>query len=251
MAMIRNQFTFYRSYYDSLVELPDEEQAQTLLAIIRYAIYGTLPEKLSISGKIAFNLVKPTLDSSRKKAAAGRTGGCSDSSASQSRKSKNKSASPSGKSKTEKCLSEPSKLDIDIDIERELDIDIGIGETPASGTSRDDVFEQILRVYPAHRIGNREACIEAWNTVETGQEKAVLEGLSKWKDSNQWEKDGGRYIPSLPRFLTEKMWTFQPPPEKSYSCKCNDFTNDPDFVKALRNMFPDDKEKQMLSDGKR
>ena len=234
--MIRNQFTFYRSYYDSLVELPDEEQAQTLLAIIRYAIYGTLPEKLSVAGKIAFNLVKPTLDSSRKKAAAGRTGGCSDSSASQSRKSKNKSASPSGKSKTEKCLSEPSKLDIDIDI----------GETPASGTSREAVFEQILRAYPAHRIGNREACIEAWNTVETGQEKAVLDGLSKWKDSNQWEKDGGRYIPSLPRFLTEKMWTFQPPPEKSYSCKCTDFANDPDFMKVLRNMFPDDKEKQML-----
>lgn len=249
MAMIRNQFTFYRSYYDSLVELPDEEQAQTLLAIIRYAIYGTLPEKLSISGKIAFNLVKPTLDSSRKKAAAGRTGGCSDSSASQSRKSKNKSASPSGKSKTEKCLSEPSKLDIDIDIERELDIDIGIGETPASGTSREAVFEQILSVYPAHRIGNREACIEAWNTVEIGQEKAVLDGLSKWKDSNQWEKDGGRFIPSLPRFLIEKVWTFQPPPEKSYRCKCTDYSNDPDFMEAIRNTVSDDKEKQMLPEG--
>lgn len=246
MAMIRNQFTFYRSYYDSLVELPDEEQAQTLLAIIRYAIYGTLPEKLSVAGKIAFNLVKPTLDSSRKKAAAGRSGGASDGTVSPSRKSKKKSASTSGKSKTEECLSEPSKLDIDIDRDIDIDIDIGIGETPASGTSREAVFDQILRAYPAHRIGNREACIEAWNTVESGQEKTVLDGLSKWKDSNQWEKEGGRYIPSLPRFLTEKIWTFQPPPEKSYSCKCSGYANDPDFVEAIRNMFPDDKEKKML-----
>ena len=70
MGMVRNQFTFYRSYYESLVELPEEEQAQTLLAVIRYAIYGSLPQKLPVSGKVAFNLIKPTLDSARKKAAS-------------------------------------------------------------------------------------------------------------------------------------------------------------------------------------
>ena len=86
MAMVRNQFTFYRSYYEALDELPDEEKAETLLAVIRYAIYGTAPEMLPVSGKIAFNLIKPTLDSARKKAAAGKQGG---------------GASPSGTSKKE------------------------------------------------------------------------------------------------------------------------------------------------------
>lgn len=244
--MIRNQFTFYRSYYDSLVELPDEEQAQTLLAIIRYAIYGSLPEKLSVSGKIAFNLVKPTLDSSRKKAAAGRAGGCSDGIASTSVKSKKKSASTSGKSKIRECLSDSSKLDIDI--ERELDIDIGIGETPASGTSREDAFEQILSAYPAHRLGNREACIDAWNTVETGQEEAVLKGLSKWKDSAQWTSDGGRFIPSLSRFLTEKMWQFPPPQAGEQSWKCSSDSMEDDLAETIRKMFAEDKENLNLTE---
>lgn len=73
--MERKQFTFYASYYEALEDLTDKEQAEALLAIIRYALYEQEPEKLSKSAKVAFRLVRPTLDTGRRKAANGAKGG--------------------------------------------------------------------------------------------------------------------------------------------------------------------------------
>lgn len=70
----RGQFTFYRSYYEAICELPKKEQLDVLMSIIAYALDGTMPE-LSRTSKAVFLLVKPTLDTGRKKASSGRRGG--------------------------------------------------------------------------------------------------------------------------------------------------------------------------------
>ena len=70
----RGQFTFYRSYYEAIKELPKKEQLDVLMSIIAYALDGTMPE-LSRTSKAVFLLVKPTLDTGRKKASSGRRGG--------------------------------------------------------------------------------------------------------------------------------------------------------------------------------
>ena len=55
--MKRKQFTFYSSYWDAIQPLPKKQQAEILLAICDYA------------ASVAFNLIRPTLDSGRNKAA--------------------------------------------------------------------------------------------------------------------------------------------------------------------------------------
>lgn len=62
----RNQFTFYRSYYDAVLNVPKRQQANILLAIVEYAFTGIAPT-MSGSEQMAFALVKPTLDSARNK----------------------------------------------------------------------------------------------------------------------------------------------------------------------------------------
>ena len=47
MAEPRQQFTFYRSYYDAIQEIPKEEQAAIVLAVCAYAIYEEEPQGLS------------------------------------------------------------------------------------------------------------------------------------------------------------------------------------------------------------
>ena len=65
--MERQQFTFYRSYYDAIKRLPKREQAPLLLAICAYAL-DEEEKKLDGIPFSIFTLIKPTLDSGRAKA---------------------------------------------------------------------------------------------------------------------------------------------------------------------------------------
>lgn len=73
----RNQFTFYKSYYDAIQALSKRDQSSLILAVCAYAIYETPPKGLSNAASTAFNLIKPTLDTGRRKAESGSLGGIS------------------------------------------------------------------------------------------------------------------------------------------------------------------------------
>lgn len=65
--MERKQFTWYRSYYDALKELPAEEFRDIVLAVCAYALDGEEPE-LSGVARAIFTLIRPTLEAGRSKA---------------------------------------------------------------------------------------------------------------------------------------------------------------------------------------
>lgn len=65
--MERKQFTWYRSYYDALKELPAEEFRDIVLAVCAYALDGEEPE-LSGVARAIFTLIRPTLEVGRSKA---------------------------------------------------------------------------------------------------------------------------------------------------------------------------------------
>lgn len=74
----RSQFTFYESFFNALSRIKKEaDRAKAYDAICAYALYGTEPDMdtLPDSAAIAFELVKPNLDSSRRKANSGKKGG--------------------------------------------------------------------------------------------------------------------------------------------------------------------------------
>ena len=65
--MKRDQFTFYRSYYEALKALPKRDQTSVLMSVIGYALDEEIP-KLSGVPLSVFTLIRPTLDSGRNKA---------------------------------------------------------------------------------------------------------------------------------------------------------------------------------------
>lgn len=74
----RKQFTFYRSFYEAISRI--QKTADRLKAydtVIRYALDGEEPDLDTLSQQvvITFLLIKPTLDSARRKAEAGKRGG--------------------------------------------------------------------------------------------------------------------------------------------------------------------------------
>lgn len=76
--MERSQFTFYESFFRAASRIKDKaDRAEVYDAICAYALYGTEPDldSLSESAAIAFELSKPNLDASRRKASSGKKGG--------------------------------------------------------------------------------------------------------------------------------------------------------------------------------
>lgn len=76
--MDRTQFTFYESFYKAAKRIKDSSaRAEVYDAICEYALYGDEPDidALSEMAAIAFELIKPNLDASRKKAESGKLGG--------------------------------------------------------------------------------------------------------------------------------------------------------------------------------
>lgn len=76
--MKRTQFTFYESFFTALKMIRKKpDRADAYDAIINYALYGTEPdmEKLPETAAIAFELIRPNLDASRRKAENGKRGG--------------------------------------------------------------------------------------------------------------------------------------------------------------------------------
>lgn len=67
--MERQQFTFYKSFYEAIRQLSKKDQLAAYTALCEYALFGTEP-KLSGNAGAVLLAFKPNLDASRKKAEA-------------------------------------------------------------------------------------------------------------------------------------------------------------------------------------
>ena len=129
MSKPRNQFTFYRSYYDAIQALSKRDQSTLILAICAYAIYETEPKGLSNAASTAFKLIKPTLDSGRKKAENGSQKGKNRDSETESNEKQTESKTEAKKSKTEakpKQEQTANKKERDKEIEYEIEVDVEV-----------------------------------------------------------------------------------------------------------------------------
>ena len=80
MPDVRTQFTFYESFFRSVSRIRKAaDRASAYDAICSYALYGTEPDmdKLPDAAAIAFEVARPNLDASRRKAKSGKAGGTS------------------------------------------------------------------------------------------------------------------------------------------------------------------------------
>ena len=121
MGKPRNQFTFYKSYYDAIQELPKRDQSALILAICAYAIYETPPKGLSIAASTAFKLIKPTLDSGRRKAESGALGGQANGKQSESKPKANDKQNGSNTQANRKQGETAREKEIEKEIEYEIE----------------------------------------------------------------------------------------------------------------------------------
>jgi len=73
-----------------------------------------------------------------------------------------------------------------------------------------DVFEQFWHAYPK-KVG-KDAAIKAWAKLKAKSKtlELIVDALAWQVESDQWQKDGGQFIPNPSTYLNQARWLDQP-----------------------------------------
>lgn len=202
--MNRTQYTFYESFYKAAKRIKDPTaRAEVYDAICEYALYGNEPDidVLSEMAAIAFELIKPNLDASRKKAESGKLGG----------RKKQTEAKRKQNEASEKQEQTESKKENKKEKEGENKIEI---ENKKKSYDADG-FAAFWAAYPK-KAGKADA-LKAWNKLapDVVLQEQMGKALEVQKQSQQWRKDGGQYIPMPATWLNGRRWEDEAPQAQS------------------------------------
>ena len=193
--MERNQFTFYRSFWEGARRLSQKDRLAVLEAIIEYGLNGRERELTGRQEGI-FVLIRPVLDTGRKRAKVGKQGG-----------SKPKANAKQTESKKEVEIELEKELEKELDTQTEMDR----GEA-GECVSVEDFFEDFWDRYPV-KVG-REETYALWQALKLGEReyRQIMASISAWEKTPRWQNEAGRYIPHPAKFLSAGYWRNVPQP---------------------------------------
>lgn len=179
--MDRTQFTFYASFYKAISRIKDDTaRAKAYDAICQYALYGTEEniDSLPDMAAIAYELIKPNLDASRKKAENGKLGGAK-------KQSKSKPEAKDKQEQTENKKEKEKEKENKIEKEKESYID---NERKRSAPSRESFgqYGWVKLTEEEHsRLISEYGLSEVQRAIAYIDESAQSTGnKNKWKDWN-------------------------------------------------------------------
>ena len=180
---------YVKAYFDWIEQtaaLSDAERGRLFIAILEYARSGLEP-KLDGREGILFPVFRTTIDRDNKKSAAysenGKKGG-SGNKANESDLKQNKaneSKMPNIRHKTQ-------------DKDKDKDKDKDNSASP---------FESFWAAYP-RKVG-KQAAKKAFSKVSVPV-KTLIDAVNSQKNSEQWRKDNGQYIPNPATWLNQGRW---------------------------------------------
>lgn len=118
--MEREQFTFYRSFWEAMKALPKKDQLPFVMAVCSYALDGE-SKPLTGAPYASFLLVKPVLDKASKRASNGKQGG--------SKPKANRKQTESKTEANEKQTESQKEGEKEREGEREVEVEVE-GDTP-------------------------------------------------------------------------------------------------------------------------
>ena len=86
-----------------------------------------------------------------------------------------------------------------------------------------EAFGRFMALYPTSRQGSIARCVSVWNAISPSPdedptvEAEIIKGLTNWIRSADWQKEGGKYIMGMERFLLERRWTQQPSSSRHFN----------------------------------
>ena len=211
----RKGFTFFRSYYESAIKLPDKQRVAIFDAIVKYSFEGDIVALDSEDEivRVILSLIKPTLDISIKRSNAGSKGGkINGQSHTNLITSKNEAYNMQNTSKTE--AQENQTISDQETIIGQSVIEMSnknvSGATPCAGGCGMDLkhsgFDEFWKAYP-RKVG-KVAAKKVWFRIKpTAELQAnILAAIIQQKKSLQWQRDNGQFIPNPSTWLNQCRW---------------------------------------------
>lgn len=101
-----------------------------------------------------------------------------------------------------------TETEVETEVERETK-----AKTPLAKKTKnkhDDNFERFWQLYPK-KVG-KDAASKAWDKLKAKAETLLLiaDALAWQVESDQWQKDGGQFIPNPSTYLNQARWLDQP-----------------------------------------
>ena len=180
--MERKQFTWYRSYYDALKELPAEEFRDIVLAVCAYALDGEEPE-LSGVARAIFTLIRPTLEVGRSKAEnrsrAEQTVLSAEQTGNRPEQTKNKPEQTQNKRKQTDNKPEQTRKEKEKEREKESENDSYCSPPPPSGPKR---FVPPTLAEVQSYVAERQSPVDPQGFIDFYASKGWMVGKTPMKD---------------------------------------------------------------------
>lgn len=185
----RTQFTFYASFFDAVSRIKKKaDRADAYDAICAYALREEEPDfsKMSDAAQIAFLLIRPNLDSSRRKAKSGKDGG-----------SKKANGKQNGSKQEANCKQEEYESEKEKEKEKEGEIENECyPPTPLSGGAKAKRFIPPTVDEVAAYCQERDNGLDPETFVDFYASKGWMVGKNPMKDwkaaVRTWERSEGR-----------------------------------------------------------
>jgi hypothetical protein len=180
----------FLDFNENTQDLTDEQCGRLIRALVDYA--NGLEYHLEGTEMIAFRFLKGSIDRnerlSAKRAEAGSKGGKQ----TQAKASKNKQAEANGSKDEQKHINTNNDNKTNNDNDKDKD--------------NDNKFERFWTVYPRH-VSKQEAKrkFEKLNPDEELLE-TMIRAVEVQKESDQWTRDGGQYIPHPSTWIHQRRW---------------------------------------------
>lgn len=221
---MRDHFVFYRSFYEAIREFEGDTQLEILLNLIDYALNGVEPKNTG-AAKAAFILMRPQIDANNKKYENGKKGG-------EHGKKGGRPINKNPKETPKKPQQNPKETpNVNVNVndndnvnenENENVNDIPPYNPPSQGkgecceqdnraktstkTPADLEFHKFWAAYPKKR--SKGPAKKAWDKIKPDRAllATMLEAIERQKQSKDWQKDKGQYIPYPATWLNSQGW---------------------------------------------
>lgn len=223
----KKSFVLYYDYRQHLELLSDEERGRLLMALLDYAENGKRPD-LEGAALMAFSFIRAQMDRDaekyaetvRKRREAGKQGGRppkapeSDEKQSEAKKA---NAFQVNQSEAKKPV---TGTDNDNGTDNGTDNDNGTGTdinntplNPQGGTdAQERRFAEFWAEYPK-KVG-KKAALTSWKRVKPDAKlhERIMQAVAIAKKSEQWNREGGRFVPNPSTWLNQGRWDDELPP---------------------------------------
>ena len=222
----KKSFVLYYDYRQHLSLLSNEERGQLLMALLDYGEFGDEPE-LEGAALMAFSFIRAQMDRDaakyaetvRKRREAGKQGGRPPKS-SESNEKQNETKKANGfeekQTKAKKPDTDTVTDNVTVTVTDNVTVtDINNTPLPPLGGKPDALeqrFGEFWSAYPK-KVG-KKAALTAWKRLKPNAFlfERIMKAVTTAKNSEQWKREGGRFIPNPSTWINQGRWDDEPLP---------------------------------------